>query len=82
MVPLAVTSSNAMIKKLGGPRWAQLHRLTYYITIGGVLHYYMIVKSDATYPLWFAAVVGVLLGHRVLESFKKAKARVSAGLVK
>jgi methionine sulfoxide reductase heme-binding subunit len=81
MVPLAATSTNAMIKRLGGPRWAQLHRLTYYITIGGVLHYYMIVKSDATYPIWFAAVVGVLLGYRVVESFKKGKGRVVAGSV-
>lgn len=80
MVPLAVTSTNAMIKKLGGARWAQLHRLTYYITIGGVLHYYMIVKSDATYPLWFAAVVALLLGYRVVVSLRKARERVAVGV--
>ncbi len=73
MIPLAVTSTNAMIKKLGGQRWAQLHRLTYYITIGGVLHYYIIVKSDITYPLIFAIVVAVLLGYRVVTSLKKAR---------
>ncbi len=73
MVPLAVTSTNAMIKKLGGPRWAQLHRLTYYITIGGVLHYYIIVKSDVTYPLLFGVVLAVLLGYRVVMSIKKAR---------
>lgn len=78
MVPLAVTSTNAMIKKLGGQRWAALHRLTYYITIGGVLHYYIIVKSDITYPLMFAVVVAVLLGYRVVMSVKKtAKASVA-----
>lgn len=80
MVPLAVTSTNAMIKKLGGPRWAQLHRLTYYITIGGVLHYYMIVKSDTTYPLWFAVMVMILLGYRVFESLKKGKVQRETGL--
>ena len=73
MVPLAVTSTNAMIKKLGGPRWAQLHRLTYYITIGGVLHYWIIVKSDVTYPFYFAVVLAVLLGWRVVASIKKAR---------
>jgi len=73
MVPLAVTSTNAMIKKLGGPRWAQLHRLTYYITIGGVLHYWIIVKSDVTYPFFFAVVLVVLLGWRVVMSIKKAR---------
>lgn len=72
MVPLAVTSTNAMIKKLGGKRWGQLHRLTYYITIGGVIHYYIIVKSDVTYPLLFAAVVALLLGYRYLTHLKKA----------
>lgn len=73
MIPLAVTSTNAMIKKLGGQRWAQLHRLTYYITIGGVLHYYIIVKSDITYPLIFAIIVAVLIGYRVVASIKKAR---------
>ena len=73
MVPLAVTSTNAMIKKLGGQRWAQLHRLTYYIAIGGVLHYWIIVKSDVTYPLLFGIVLAVLLGYRVVTSIKKAR---------
>ena len=73
MVPLAVTSTNAMIKKLGGSRWAQLHRFTYYIAIGGVLHYWAIVKSDVTYPLLFAIVLALLLGYRVVMSIKKAR---------
>ncbi len=71
MVPLAVTSTNAMIKKLGGKRWNQLHRLTYIIAIAGVVHYYMIVKSDITYPLFFAIVVSLLLGYRVVANLKK-----------
>ncbi len=71
MVPLAVTSTNAMIKKLGGKRWNQLHRLTYLVAIAGVVHYYMIVKSDFTYPFFFAIVVGILLAYRVLAGLKK-----------
>ncbi len=82
MIPLAVTSTNAMIKRLGGQRWAQLHRLTYYITIGGVLHYYIIVKSDITYPLLFAIVVAVLLGYRVVMSLKKPAGRSASSPVK
>ena len=74
MVPLAVTSTNAMIKRLGGKRWAMLHRLTYYVAIGGVIHYVMIVKSDITYPMVFAVALVVLLGYRVLnQSSKPAK---------
>lgn len=75
MVPLAVTSTNAMIKKLGGKRWNQLHRLTYVITVGGVVHYYMIVKSDITYPVAFAIVAAVLLGYRVVVSMQKPPGR-------
>ena len=73
MVPLAVTSTNAMIKRMGGKRWAQLHRLTYLITIGGVIHYYLIVKSDITYPLFFAVLTALLLGYRLWVSLAKAK---------
>lgn len=73
MVPLAVTSTNAMIKRLGGKRWALLHRLIYYVAIGGVIHYVMIVKSDITYPMVFAAAVVILLGYRVLNNSRKAE---------
>lgn len=72
MVPLAVTSTNAMIKRLGGKHWALLHRLTYYVPIGGVIHYVMIVKSDITYPMVFAAAVLFLLGYRILNNSRKA----------
>ncbi len=64
MIPLAVTSTNAMIKRLGGKRWQKLHRLTYLIAGGGVIHYWMIVKSDITYPLVFGLVLAGLLGYR------------------
>lgn len=77
MVPLAVTSTNAMIKRLGGPRWALLHRLTYYVTIGGVVHYYLIVKSDITYPALFGVVVLLLLVFRVVNQKKKASKAVA-----
>ena len=73
MVPLAVTSTNAMIKKLGGKRWRALHRLAYVAAIAGVLHYYMQVKKDARQPLAFAAVLALLLGYRLVEQWRTRK---------
>ncbi len=64
MIPLAVTSTNAMIKRLGAKNWQKLHRLSYPIAVGGVVHFYMIVKSDTTYPLLFGLVLAVLLYYR------------------
>lgn len=72
MIPLAVTSTNAMIKRIGGKNWQKLHRLTYYVAIFGVIHYYLIVKSDTFYPFVFAAVFAFLLGFRVYEHNNKS----------
>lgn len=65
MIPLAVTSTNEMIRRLGGKRWKRLHQLTYIVSIGGVVHFWMIVKSDITYPLSFALVIAALLLYRL-----------------
>jgi len=70
MIPLAVTSTNAMIKRLGGKRWRALHRLAYVAAICGVIHYYMQVKADVRQPLAFAAVLAVLLGYRLFEALR------------
>lgn len=69
LVPLAVTSTNGMIKRLGGKRWALLHKAVYLTAIGGVIHFYMLVKSDARRPLMFGAVLAVLLGYRLFVSY-------------
>ena len=68
LVPLAATSTNGMIKRLGGKRWAKLHKLTYVAAIGGVIHYYMGVKADTTIPVIFAVVLALLLGYRWVRS--------------
>jgi sulfoxide reductase heme-binding subunit YedZ len=68
LVPLAATSTGDMIKRLGGKRWAKLHKLTYVAAIGGVIHYYMGVKADTTLPIIFAVVLAVLLGYRWVRS--------------
>ena len=64
MVPLAGTSTNGMVRRLGAKRWKLLHRAVYLVAALGVLHYYMLVKSDVREPLAFAAVLVVLLGAR------------------
>ena len=60
MVPLAATSTNGMIKRLGPARWKALHRLAYVAAAAGALHFYMLVKADISRPIAFAAVLGLL----------------------
>ena len=69
MVPLAITSTNKMIKRLGGKRWAKLHRLVYVAAIAGVVHFWMLVKSDTRLPLTFGFIVLFLLGYRLFTKY-------------
>lgn len=69
MVPLALTSTNRMVKRLGGKRWAKLHRVVYVAAIAGVVHFWMLVKSDTSLPLTFAFIVLFLLGYRLLLKY-------------
>jgi DMSO/TMAO reductase YedYZ heme-binding membrane subunit len=73
MIPLAITSTNAMIKRLGGKRWRALHRLAYVAATAGVIHYYMQVKADVRQPLVFATVLAILLGYRLLSYWRQRK---------
>jgi sulfoxide reductase heme-binding subunit YedZ len=73
MIPLAVTSTNAMIKRLGGKNWQKLHRLIYLSAILGVIHFYWIQKSDYFYPIIFGLVLAWLLGYRIYTSFGKSR---------
>lgn len=64
VIPLAVTSTDGMVTRLGAKRWKLLHRLAYPATIAAVVHFYLLVKADVTQPLAFAIVTGGLLGYR------------------
>lgn len=64
MVPLAATSSHAMIRRLGGRRWQELHRTIYVIAIVTVLHYGWMAEPDTGHPLLYGAITLVLLGLR------------------
>lgn len=67
LVPLAATSTNAMMRRLGR-RWKQLHRLVYVIAALGVWHYYWQVKADVREPMIYVAVLALLLGWRIWRS--------------
>ena len=67
LIPLAATSTDAMIRRLGGARWRRLHRLAYFAGAGGVLHFLWLAwsKSDLREPLIYLAILAVLLIARV-----------------
>ncbi|MGH9838742.1 MAG: sulfite oxidase heme-binding subunit YedZ, partial [Blastocatellia bacterium] len=69
MVPLAATSTNRMVKRLGGRRWNRLHKAAYVAAIAGVLHYYLLVKADITKPLGFGIVIAALFIFRILNRY-------------
>jgi sulfoxide reductase heme-binding subunit YedZ len=65
MIPLAVTSTTGMIRRLGGRRWQALHRLTYVSCIAAVLHYWWLVRADVRRPVAYGAVIATLLAFRL-----------------
>jgi methionine sulfoxide reductase heme-binding subunit len=73
LIPLALTSTAGMIRRLGGKRWHMLHRLIYVSAALGVIHYYWLVKSAVIKPLTYGAIVAVLLLWRLLDSISKGK---------
>ena len=71
LIPLAITSTKGWVKRLGGKRWQKLHRVVYVSAVGGVLHFWWLVKADTRRPMIFGAVLLVLLGYRVGMWWKK-----------
>lgn len=69
MVPLAITSTNKMIKRLGGKWWSRLHKIVYAGGVAGVIHFWLLVKSDTRLPLTFGFILLLLLGHRLFVKF-------------
>jgi sulfoxide reductase heme-binding subunit YedZ len=77
MIPLSITSTNGMVKRLGGKNWARLHKLTYVAAILGVIHFWMIVKSDIFYPAMFGSVLAASLLIRLLWAKRPVAQKVS-----
>jgi len=76
LIPLAVTSTNAMMRRLGR-RWQKLHRLVYLIAILGVWHFYWQVKLDTLEPLIYITILAVLLGYRLWRRFVRQPAGIN-----
>ena len=77
LIPLAITSTNGMIRRLGGKRWQWLHRLIYLVAPLGILHFWWMkaAKQDFEQPIIFGAIVAVLLGLRIYWKLAKPAAR-------
>ena len=70
LIPLAVTSTKNMQKRLG-KSWIKLHKLVYAAAVTALVHYFWLVKKDYTEPLIYAVIIGVLLGIRVVVYYRK-----------
>ena len=77
LVPLAITSTAAMMRKLGR-RWRQLHKLVYLIAPLGVMHFLWLVKKDQTEPFIFASVLVILLSMRLIKNSQRASSKAGA----
>jgi sulfoxide reductase heme-binding subunit YedZ len=75
LIPLAITSTTAWIRRLGGKRWQMLHRLIYFAAVCGVIHYYWLVKSDVRKPLFYGTLVAILLLWRLGDWFFKRRSQ-------
>ena len=82
LIPLALTSTNAMIRRLGAKRWQQLHRLVYLIGIGGVVHFLWLVKSDIREPLVYGVILALLLGFRLWDRRRLTPGAIPSGAVR
>ena len=78
LIPLAITSTNGWVRRLGGKRWAKLHRLVYVSALGGTVHYLWAVKKDTLFPLLYLAIFLLLLGYRAFHMFRRRRARSGA----
>lgn len=70
MLPLALTSTQKMMARLGGRNWSRLHKLVYLSAILGVVHFWMSVKADVSEPAIFAAIFALLFAGRLWKRFR------------
>ena len=80
LIPLVITSNNAMVKRMGGRRWKQLHRLTYVIAIASSVHFYMLVKLDKVEPLIYMGLLIILLTPRLYRYAKTIALKSQFGI--
>ena len=78
LIPLVITSNNAMIKKLGGRGWKKLHKLTYFIAVASAIHFYMLVKQDKIEPVIYMVLLMILLAIRIYKKHHKSTTMASS----
>ena len=76
MIPLAITSTNSWVKRMGGGNWRKLHKLVYLIGIAAVTHFIWLVKADYTEPALYALILTVLLVYRLIAHRKKKLTKI------
>ncbi len=75
LIPMAITSTAGWIRRLGGKRWQMLHRAIYVSAVAGVIHFYWLVKSDVRKPLFYGALVAILLLWRLGSWFSRRRSQ-------
>jgi sulfoxide reductase heme-binding subunit YedZ len=75
MTPLAVTSTNGSVRRLGTARWQRLHRLVYPVAILAAVHFLWRVKADYSEPAAYAGVLATLLAFRIWDAARRRKGR-------
>ncbi len=73
LTPLAVTSTDAMVRQMGFARWKRLHRLAYAAAALAIVHFVMRVKADLSLPILYGLILALLLAARVVEAIQKRK---------
>ncbi len=77
LLPLAVTSTNGWVRRLGGKRWQRLHRLVYVAASGAVFHFLWLVKADVRLPAIYGVVLVTLLGFRMVDGRLKRRRKTA-----
>ena len=78
LIPLGVTSTKGMIRRMGGKAWRRLHMLIYPIALLGVFHFYMMIRADFSRPYVYGAIIVLLLGYRYWKMRSRGASRNAA----
>jgi methionine sulfoxide reductase heme-binding subunit len=81
LATLAATSTDAMVRRLGGLRWRRLHQVAYVIALLALIHYFQQTKADVTVPIFAAALFGWLLSYRLVVWWRGAPELSTLGLL-
>ncbi|MCX4191522.1 sulfite oxidase heme-binding subunit YedZ [Methylophaga sp. OBS1] len=71
LLPLVMTSTNKMVKRMGGRRWKKLHRLSYFVAAAACVHFLMLVKADIREPVVYIVILTGLLGVRLVHAARQ-----------